>query len=100
KRKLGATDQRKLDEYLTGIREIEQRLLKAQDGTTETAKTDMKRPVGWSREKYQEHIRLMADLLVLAFRTDQTRIATFAFANDGSNRSYRFIEVPEGHHDL
>ena len=40
------------------------------------------------------------DLLVLAFQTDQTRIATFMYANEGSNRSYSFINVPEGHHDL
>jgi hypothetical protein len=100
KRKLGAVDQRKLDEYLSGIREIEQRLMKAGEGQPGTAQTEMRRPIGWSREKYQEHLRLMADLLVMAFRTDQTRIATFAFANDGSNRSYRFIDVPEGHHDL
>ena len=42
----------------------------------------------------------MCDLLVLAFQTDVTRIATFMFANEGSNRSYPFIGVPEGHHDL
>jgi len=75
-------------------------LQKAQETHGETPTTDMKRPLGWSRERYQEHLRLMADLLVLAFRSDQTRIATFAFANDGSNRSYRFIDVREGHHDL
>ena len=42
----------------------------------------------------------MSDLLVLAFRSDLTRIATFVFANDGSNRSYPAIGVPDGHHDL
>ena len=42
----------------------------------------------------------MADLLVLAFQCDLTRIATFVFANDGSNRSYRTVGVPDGHHDL
>jgi hypothetical protein len=61
---------------------------------------ELRRPVGYSREKYQEHIRAMADLLVLAFQGDLTRIATFVFANDGSNRNYRIIGVPEGHHDL
>ena len=49
---------------------------------------------------YQEHLRLMADMMVLAFQTDMTRVSTFVFANEGSNRSYRFLEVPEGHHDL
>ena len=45
-------------------------------------------------------MRLMADLMVLAFQTDLTRVATLPFANDGSNRPYKMIEVPEGHHDL
>ncbi len=99
RRQLGTTDQRKLDEYLTGIREIEQRLAKAAT-PIEASKVGMTRPAGYSREKYQDHIRLMADMLVLAFQGDLTRTATFVFANDGSNRSYRFIEVSEGHHDL
>jgi Protein of unknown function (DUF1552) len=42
----------------------------------------------------------MCDLMVLAFQADLTRVATFVFANDGSNRSYKLIDVPEGHHDL
>jgi hypothetical protein len=45
-------------------------------------------------------MRLMLDLLTLAFQTDTTRIATFMLAYDGSNRPYPFIGVPEGHHDL
>jgi hypothetical protein len=42
----------------------------------------------------------MCDLMVLAFQTDLTRVVTLPFANDGSNRPYKFIDVPEGHHDL
>ena len=57
------------------------------------------RPLGIPAD-YREHLRLMADLLVLAFQCDLTRIATFVFANDGSNRSYPAIGVPDGHHDL
>jgi hypothetical protein len=49
---------------------------------------------------YEDHIRLMCDLLVLAFQSDATRVATFVLANEGSNRPYPFISVPEGHHDL
>ena len=49
---------------------------------------------------YAEHIRLLGDLMVLAFQTDTTRVSTFVFANEGSNRSYGFIGVPDGHHDL
>ncbi|HLK59905.1 MAG TPA: DUF1552 domain-containing protein, partial [Chthonomonadaceae bacterium] len=48
---------------------------------------------------YGEHIRLMFDMMTLAFHADLTRIATFMIANDGSNRSYNDIGVPEGHHD-
>jgi hypothetical protein len=98
KRQLGGADQRKLDEYLTGVREIERRLAQLQPAAP--GQVNYPRPVGYSRDKYQEHMRLMGDLLALAFQGDLTRIATLVFANDGSNRSYRFIEVPEGHHDL
>jgi hypothetical protein len=49
---------------------------------------------------YGEHIRLLCDLVVLAFQADVTRVATFVLANEGSNKPYPFIGVPEGHHDL
>src|SRR5205814_533574 len=49
---------------------------------------------------YAEHIRLMYDLMALAFEGDLTRVATFVVANEGSNRAYPFIDVPDGHHDL
>jgi hypothetical protein len=101
---LGINDQRKLEEYLCSIRDIERRIVKVQKENTQTTEKDkdpgMARPVAWSREKYEEHLRTMADLLALAFQGDLTRIATFVFANDGSNRAYRFIGISEGHHDL
>ena len=49
---------------------------------------------------YEEHIRLMCDLLVPAFQTDTTRVCTFVIANEGSNKPYPFIGVRDGHHDL
>jgi len=49
---------------------------------------------------YQMHIRTMADLMTVAFQTDVTRVCTFVLSNEISNRSYRFIGVPEGHHDI
>jgi hypothetical protein len=98
RRRLGITDQRKVDEYLTSVREIEVRLARTEevivDGSMKLAK-----PAGIPKS-YQDHIRLMADMLVLAFQADLTRIGTCVFANDGSNRNYRFLGVPEGHHDL
>jgi hypothetical protein len=102
---LGLADQKKLDEYLSSVREIEQRIEKAKKlRNAPVVKPNINAPEAhddkfW-REHYQEHIRLMGDLLVLAFQTDLTRVATFPLANEGSNRPYRHIEVPEGHHDL
>jgi hypothetical protein len=96
--KLGATDQRKLDEYFTAIRDIEQRIERAEKmppvATPSIAKPQAVPGV------YEEHIKLMADLMVLAFQAEVTRVCTFVLANEGSNRAYPFIGVPEGHHDL
>jgi hypothetical protein len=95
---LGASDRRKLDEYLTSVREVEQRVSRVRPALA-AGKATYLRPLGIPID-YQEHLRLMADLLVLAFQSDLTRVVTFVFANDGSNRSYRSIGVPDGHHDL
>ncbi len=98
KGQLGTRDLRKLDEYFTGIREIEKRLqlaAKSQEVTVPGAR----KPDGIPAD-FGEHIRLMADMLVLAFQADLTRISTFMFANDGSNRPYRMIGISDGHHDL
>lgn len=95
---LGATDRRRLDEYLTGVREIEQRLQRAQP-VIEVGQSRLARPTGIPQD-FREHARLLTDLLVLALQADLTRIATFVLGNDGSNRSYREVNVPEGHHDI
>jgi hypothetical protein len=97
--KLGAPDQRKLDEYMSSLREIETRIVRASQLPDAKAPSGLVIP-GAVPQDYQEHLRLMCDLMVLAFQADLTRIATFVFANDGSNRSYKLIDVPEGHHDL
>ena len=97
KSKLGMTDRRKLDEYLSAIRELEQRIERAH-GFAATM-PDYTRPTGIPKS-YEEHIRLQFDLMALAFQTDTTRIATFILAHDGSNRQYPFIGVRDGHHDL
>jgi hypothetical protein len=97
-RRLGANDKRKLEEYLTGVRELEVRIARAEEGTTVDL-DGVTRPAGIPQD-YQEHIRLMFDLMVLAFQADITRISTFMYANEGSTKSYAFIGVPEGHHDL
>ncbi len=98
--KLGSRDKMKLDEYFTGIREVENRLAKAEK-VTAMMRTDGKQtlPTGTPGD-YREHIRLMFDMMALAFQSDMTRVATFMYSNDGSNRSYSTIGVPEGHHDM
>jgi hypothetical protein len=98
--RLGGNDQRKLDEYFTAVRDIERRIERA-DKLPEIKLPNVTKPAGTPpREKYDEHLKLMCDLLVLAFQTDVTRVCTFVLANEGSNRPYGFIGVPEGHHDL
>ncbi len=100
-KKLGMGDVRKLDEYLTGVREIERRIERSEKDGLEpiNATVDYPAPAGIPKD-YGEHIRLLSDIMVLAFQTDTTQVASFMFANAGSNRSYRQIEVPDGHHDL
>jgi hypothetical protein len=99
KKTLGGPDQRKLDEYLSSLRELEVRIVRASQLPEAKAPNGLIIPGGVPQD-YQEHLRLMSDLLVLAFQADLTRLATFVYANDGSNRSYRMINVSEGHHDL
>lgn len=98
KGRLGATDQRKLDEYLSTVRELEQRINRAEQASGQGL-PNFAKPAGVPAD-YAEHIRLMGDLLVLAFQSDLTRISTFVLANEGSNKSYAFIGIPEGHHEL
>jgi hypothetical protein len=97
---LGSGDQKKLDEFLTSIRELEHRIEKArQVASTPPPKPNMEAPTGIPKE-WQDHVHLMCDLMVLAFQTNLTRVVTFPIANDGSNKPYKMIDVPEGHHDL
>jgi hypothetical protein len=100
---LGSGDLRKVDEYLTSVREVEQRIQRmAKESKEEKPKKptpEFKVPLVNPKE-FDEHVRIMGDLMVLAFQTDTTRVVTFPLANDGSNRPYKSIDVPEGHHDL
>ena len=99
KSSLGGRDVRKLDEYFTSVREIETRLERFESNQMARLANAGTRPRGIPSE-YSEHIRLMGDMMILAFQADLTRVCTFMFANDGSNRSYVQAGVPEGHHDM
>jgi len=97
-RRLIAHDRDKLDQYLTGVREIETRIQKAERfGKVKDPGVDA--PSGVPPE-YGEYIQLMFDMLILAFQTDSTRVGTVLLAHDGSNRSFAEIGISEGHHDL
>ena len=96
--RLGRNDVRKLDEYFSAIRDIELRIERAEKLPPIKA-PDYAAPAGIPAA-YDEHIRLMCDIVVLAFQADVTRVVSFVLANEGSNKPYPFIEVPEGHHDL
>lgn len=97
--KLGRNDQNKLDEYLTGVREIEQRIESA-ERFGPPADPGIEAPAEGIPGQYEEHVRLMMDMQILAFQTDSTRISTLLLAHDGSNLSFRDIGVSEGHHHL
>ena len=99
KSQIGTRDQRKLDEYFTAVREIEERLAKFDRVNATVGLAGVRVPSGVPQD-YADHIRLMGDMMILAFQADLTRVATFMFANEGSNRSYPMVGVPEGHHDM
>jgi hypothetical protein len=100
---LGVGDQRKLDEYLDSLREVETRVQRASErGVGVELPPEAKELKLGDRapEDFIEHLRLMMDLQVLAFQTDTTRVATLMYTNDTSGRSYPQIGVTGAHHDL
>ncbi len=100
RRQLGGTDRHKLDEYLYAVRQIERRIAESEKlAGREVEAPDFPRPAGVPKE-FDEHVRLMMDMMVLAMATDSTRILTFMYTNAGSNRSYPGIGVRAGHHTL
>jgi uncharacterized protein DUF1552 len=95
---LGPVDRRKLDEYLTSIREIEQRIEKAEKDMTGLTPT-IDKPSGVP-VLYADYVNLMFDLQLIAFQADQTRIVTMMMGREGSMRTYPEIGVPDPHHPL
>ena len=105
--KLGRDDQVKMDEYLESVRAVEKQLEFAskpdpRNWHPEVPPSDMTPPDPHIPRDYQKHVQLMLDLIVHAFWTDQTRLATFMFANAVSNRNFApYIEsLQGGHHEL
>jgi hypothetical protein len=98
KEKLGQTDRQKIDEYFTSVREIETRIEQA-EAQAKNSRPEMEIPKGIPKDG-REHMRLLCDLLTVAFRTDSVRVATFMLANEGSNKTYPMVGVNEGHHEI
>ncbi|MGL5096221.1 MAG: DUF1552 domain-containing protein, partial [Planctomycetia bacterium] len=96
--RFSGSDRRKVDEYLTSVREIEQRIESAEN--VKSRKMPAFQAPGGVPNDYRDHIRLMGDLMVLAFQSDLTRICTYVLANDGSNRTFPNVEVTDAHHEL
>jgi hypothetical protein len=96
-RKLNGRDRQKLDQYLSSVREIEQRIEKTE--RMPVPNPGVNSPSGIP-PAFDEHIALMGDMMVLAFQTDSTRVATLLFAGEGSNRSFAELGFAAGHHNL
>lgn len=97
--RLGARDLQKMEEYFEAVRDIEVRLAKYERENRDLMVSGIEAPKGTPRDR-GEHIRLLGDMMVLAFQADLTRVCTFMFANEGSNRPYQEIGVTDGHHDI
>ena len=104
KHRLGASDRHRMDEYLQSIRSIEERLDDQRKGGNNwepRAEIELDQaPPSEQPDDFPEHVRLMMDMLALAFQTDTTRVCTFMFGNAVSGRNFSFLEgVTGGHHD-
>jgi hypothetical protein len=97
--RLGGTDRQMLNQYLTNVREMEQRIARLENMPPVEPPEGTQAPTA-TPAALPEQIKLMCDLLALAFQTDVTRISTFMLAKEGSNIQYRMIGITEGHHDI
>ena len=96
---LGGNDKIRVEEYLDTVREVERRVQQAQRQSSETPLPELQRPTSVPDE-WEDHVKLMIDLQVLALQADLTRIITFQLAREASTRTYPNIGVPEPHHPV
>ena len=106
-RKISSSDNAKLDEFMTSVREVEKRvdgMRKAKDKADDLARLQsrpvwsMERPANGLPEDLREHAKLMLDLIAIAFQTDKTRVATLLISRDLSAMYYPFLDVRQAHH--
>jgi hypothetical protein len=97
-KKLGRADNRKVDDYLTYLRDVERRIKKAEEQSA-NALPDVLQPAGIP-SVFEEHVRLLYDLQLLAYQSDLTRVITFMYGREQTGRPYPQIGVPEPHHPV
>lgn len=97
KGEVGVADRARVDNYLDSIREVERQIELAEAGAAENPMPDLDRPVGVP-ELFADHARLLYDLQILAFQGDITRVVSFQFTRELTNRTYPEIGVPDPHH--
>ena len=97
--KLGVNDRHKMGQYLESIRDVERRISKAQETTIEMNLEGFSVPANIP-SNYEEHVKIMLDLQMLALQTDMTRVSTFMLGRELSNHAYTNLGVPDGHHAL
>ena len=96
-RRLGLRDRMTVEEYLDSVREIERRIQRTEEHNATTPVPELEQPTGVP-DDYEEHVKLMQDLLVLGFQADVMRVSCMQMARELSNRTFPNIGVPEGHH--
>ncbi|HEY7387696.1 MAG TPA: DUF1552 domain-containing protein [Bryobacteraceae bacterium] len=97
-RQLGHADNRKMNDYLASLRDVERRIQKAEEQSSK-ALPDVAQPAGIP-EKFEDQVRLLYDLQLLAYQADLTRVTTFMYGREQTGRPYPQIGVPEPHHPL
>ena len=97
-RQLGASDNRKMNDYLAALRDVERRIQKAEEQSSK-ALPDVAQPAGIPAN-FEDHVRLLYDLQLLAFQSDITRVITFMYGREQTGRPYPQIGIPEPHHPL
>ncbi len=98
RRQLGSSDNRKMGDYLESLRDVERRIQKAEEQSSRQL-PDVAQPAGIP-ESFEEQVRLLYDLQLLAFQSDLTRVTTFMYGREQTGRPYPQIGVPEPHHPL
>jgi uncharacterized protein DUF1552 len=97
-RKLGTADNRKMNDYLAAVRDVERRIQKAEEQSSKEL-PDVHQPAGIP-DGFDEQVRLLYDLQLLAYQSDLTRVITFLYGREQTGRPYPQIGVPEPHHPL